>query len=101
MEKDIETYVRVEIEKMGGKVIKWVSPGNTGVPDRIVLLPGGTIYFVEFKDERGRVSALQKYWLDLLFDMGFKALIIKGMKQARLFVTVVRDFLEGGASDGV
>ena len=28
------------IRKLGGRAFKWVSPGNDGVPDRIVVLPG-------------------------------------------------------------
>ena len=39
-EKDIEKYLRDEIKKVGGIAYKFVSPGNSGVPDRLVLLPG-------------------------------------------------------------
>ena len=40
LEKDIEKYLRDEIKKVGGIAYKFVSPGNSGVPDRLVLLPG-------------------------------------------------------------
>jgi hypothetical protein len=50
MEKDIEVYLRTETKKLGGLALKFVSPGFTGVMDRIVLLPGGIVLFVETKD---------------------------------------------------
>lgn len=44
-----ERKLKKRIEEKGGLCLKWVSPGYTGVPDRIVLLPGGRIFFVEVK----------------------------------------------------
>ncbi|MDU2112388.1 MAG: VRR-NUC domain-containing protein, partial [Clostridiales bacterium] len=40
-EKEIEAYLRIRIKKLGGIAYKFTSPGNDGVPDRIVLLPKG------------------------------------------------------------
>lgn len=37
------------IKGLGGKAYKWVSPGNPGVPDRICILPGGRVVFIEMK----------------------------------------------------
>ena len=53
LESEIEKKLVREIRKMGGMAYKFVSPGNTGVPDRIVILPG-VITFVELKTETGR-----------------------------------------------
>ena len=53
LEKDIEKLFRDEIKKAGGKAYKFTSPGNDGVPDRIVMLPGGHIVFVELKTDTG------------------------------------------------
>ena len=50
MEKNIERYLRRRVEAAGGECWKWVSPGRTGVPDRIVIFPGGVIAFAETKD---------------------------------------------------
>lgn len=47
-------------EECGGLCLKFVSPGKRGVPDRIVLFPGGVVAFVEFKRPGGRFSELQK-----------------------------------------
>lgn len=48
-ESEIERYLKKKVEENGGKCWKWVSPGRIGVPDRIVIMPGGVIYFVELK----------------------------------------------------
>ena len=48
-EKVIEHKLLTEVKKIGGLALKFVSPGYDGVPDRIVLLPGGKIGFVEVK----------------------------------------------------
>ena len=48
-EKDIERKLIKEVKKAGGICPKWVSPGFDGIPDRIVLFPGGKVGFVEVK----------------------------------------------------
>ena len=96
MERDIERFLTEEVKKMGGRCMKWVSPGSAGVPDRIILLPGGHIWFVELKDDRGRLSSMQKYWLDVLYDLGFFAVVVKGMTQAQHLVADLQDLYGKG-----
>lgn len=48
-EKQVEEYLKKGVKKIGGKAYKFVSPGNAGVPDRIVCLPDGRVVFVELK----------------------------------------------------
>lgn len=55
-EKFIEQYLREGIKRLGGKAYKFVSPGNNGVPDRLICLPGGKNIFVETKAP-GKVSS--------------------------------------------
>ncbi|TFA77367.1 nuclease [Escherichia coli] len=45
----IEKHLVAEVKKSGGVAFKFVSPGRRSVPDRIVLLPGGRLVFVECK----------------------------------------------------
>jgi hypothetical protein len=47
-EKNVESYLRKRVEEFGGRSKKWVSPGNNGVPDRIVFL-FGHVFFIETK----------------------------------------------------
>ena len=42
---------------------KFVSPSNRGVADRLVVLPGGRVWFVEVKKEGGRLSTLQNIFI--------------------------------------
>ncbi len=65
-ERDIEKKLVAGIKKLGGVAYKWTSPGQDGVPDRIVILPDGEVIFVELKQEEGRLSKLQRYQIDRL-----------------------------------
>lgn len=78
IERDIEQYLVQHTKSLGGICFKFVSPGCNGVPDRIVLLPGAKIAFVEVKrPDGGRVSQLQIYWIRMLRKLGFTAEIVK------------------------
>lgn len=73
LEKELEKKLVRAVEARGGKCLKWTSPGMTGLPDRIVLLPGGRLCFVEMKrPQGGRVGALQHYWAQKLKELGFR-----------------------------
>lgn len=48
-EKVIERKLVQAVKSAGGVAPKFVSPGFDGMPDRIVLLPGGHLGFVEVK----------------------------------------------------
>ena len=77
LEKDIERKLRIMVERHGGLCLKWTCPGWAGVPDRIVLLPGGVLIFVELKRPKGgRLGALQKWWKKNLIDRGFQVWVI-------------------------
>lgn len=72
LEKEIEAKLRKMVEAAGGLCLKWVCPGWAGVPDRIILLPGGRVIFAETKRPRGGVlSARQKWWRNTLQRLGF------------------------------
>lgn len=77
LEKDIEKKLARMIEKHGGLCLKWVCPGWSGVPDRIVLLPGGVVLFVETKRPKGsRVAKLQTWWAERIRRLGFWCLCV-------------------------
>ena len=88
LEKDIEKILVNEVKKLGGRAYKWVSPGNDGVPDRIVILPGLQPIFVELKTETGRLSAIQNVQIDRLRKMKQNVKILYGESQVRDFLRI-------------
>ncbi len=77
LEKEIEKKLRTMVESHGGLCLKWVCPGWLGVPDRIILLPGGRVLFAETKRPKGgKLSAMQKWWLSRLKRLGFWAGVV-------------------------
>lgn len=73
LEREIEEKLRKMIEQHGGRCLKWTCPGWAGVPDRICLLPGGRVVFVETKRPKGGVLAKrQEKWAKILTGLGFK-----------------------------
>lgn len=63
-----------------------ISKGNTGVPDRIVILPSGDIFFVELKTDTGRLSGPQDYWQFRLKDLNCVAVVLYGFDQVDWFL---------------
>ena len=72
LEKDIERHLRDGVRNMGGWCLKMVCPGFTGVPDRMILLPGGAMAFVETKRPGQRERQRQAFVQSRLRKMGFR-----------------------------
>lgn len=86
LEKDIEGYLVQEVTKLEGKCYKFVSPGNAGVPDRIVLLPGGLIGFVECKAPGKKPRKLQEHTINILRALGFVVDYVDSKDKVRNFL---------------
>lgn len=89
-ERDIEKKLLNAIRKMGGEAFKWVSPGNDGVPDRIVMLPAGRLIFVELKADRGRLSSVQKIQIRRIQKLGQDVEVVQGMDGLEEFLERIR-----------
>ncbi|WP_274371498.1 VRR-NUC domain-containing protein [Morganella morganii] len=72
----IERHLVNEVKKAGGIAYKFVSPGRRAVPDRLVLLPGGKIIFVECKapGEKPRPDQLREH--ARLFALGHQVVVL-------------------------
>lgn len=70
LEKEIEKKLISQAKQRFGKAYKFVSPGNSGVPDRIIVLPGGKIGFCELKRPGGKTSKIQDAQIKKLESMG-------------------------------
>ena len=81
LEKDIERHLVRRVAERGGVAYKWVSPGRVGVADRIVMLPGGRVWFVELKTVKGRLSPLQKIFAADMARMGMNYLVLKSKEE--------------------
>lgn len=85
-EKEIETYLRERIRGIGGIAFKFVSPGNDGVPDRLVCLPSGRAIFVELKAPGQKPRPLQIHQIGRLKQLGFRVEVIDSKEQVDKFV---------------
>ena len=80
-ESRIEQALRVRLKALGCLFYKWVSPGNVGVPDRIIITPTGAIIFVELKTDHGRLSPMQMNQIRKLEKCRAQVFVIYGRKQ--------------------
>lgn len=90
-EKRVEKYVSEEVRKMDGLSLKFVSPGNDGVPDRILVFPDGRTVFVELKTDVGRLSQVQEFQIGRLLDRNQQVCIVYGMDGAKEFIRDMKD----------
>lgn len=88
-ESTIEARLVREIRKRGGLCYKFTSPGSPGVPDRIVILPGGVTVYIELKTEIGRLANIQKWQIEELRKRGATVRVLKGMNQVLAFLEEV------------
>ena len=80
-EKQIEHALTLMVKARGGIAPKFVSPSFAGMPDRLVLLPGGVFAFAELKAPGMKPRALQLARHRLLRDLGFKVYVVDGTEQ--------------------
>ena len=74
-EREIEHKLRREVEKRGGRCFKFLS-SVSGVPDRILLLPGGLVIFVELKKEGEKPRKLQEVQMRKIRELGFRVRVV-------------------------
>ncbi|MEF9975010.1 MAG: VRR-NUC domain-containing protein [Clostridia bacterium] len=107
LERDIERALGENVRRAGGLYYKFTSPGNDGVPDRIVSAPGGRVVFVELKTDAGRLSKLQARQIDKLMRAGCTVRVVWGARGVEAFTREVlgecdlsRTDTKATASDG-
>ena len=88
-ERTVESVLQKSIKAEGGWCLKFVSPGVRGVPDRLCLLPGGVVAFVETKAPGCRVDpdSLQNFWARELRRLGFAWFEVNTTAAARALAT--------------
>jgi len=76
-ENKIETYLDNEVKRIfNGETRKWVSPGHSGVPDRIIFIKDHPVIFAEVKTKEGIISPQQEREIKRLHDTGVTAAFV-------------------------
>lgn len=88
-ERDIEIYLRDQVKKIKGRAYKFESPGNSGVPDRLVLLPGGRVFFIELKAPGKKSRPLQVAQQRKIASLGCEVLEIDSFEKVDRFIEKV------------
>jgi len=81
LEKHIEQKMVQVVHQIGGLAPKFISTGWAGVPDRLVLLPGGRLAFVEVKAPGKALRPLQVKRKGQLEALGFRVYVIDRPEQ--------------------
>ena len=89
LESQIEKALVARVKKHGGCAMKFVSPGMTGVPDRLVLMPGGRIWFVELKAPGRKLSPKQVKMAKWMENFGHKVWVIDNQEKITVFLQEV------------
>ena len=85
----IESYLVRKVKEHGGLCYKFVSPGNPGVPDRIIITPTGKTVYVELKTEIGRLAKVQKWQRSEMEKRGADVRVLYGLDAVKDFVREV------------
>ena len=80
-EKVVEQKLVKSVKAAGGIALKFTSPGFDGMPDRIILMPGGRMAFVEVKAPGEKPRALQVSRHRLLRRLGFRVYVLDDVGQ--------------------
>lgn len=75
-ERDVERALARYVKAQGGVCWKFVSPSLAGVPDRVVILPGGRIAFVEVKAPGAKPRPLQVRRMEQLRSLGMTCFVL-------------------------
>ena len=92
-ESAIERWLGKRLRLLGCLYLKLVSPGNAGVPDRIIILPRGRIIFAELKTADGQLSPIQAFCINRLQSMGCDVRIVYGHIGATALLAEIKEEL--------
>ena len=90
LEKEVEKFLVREVKKIGGVSFKFISPGNAGVPDRIVILPSGRVVFAELKTDMGKLTKLQEVQIKKISDLGADVRVLRGIEGVKEFINEIQ-----------
>lgn len=89
-ESELEKKFKKMAREAGGRAYKFVSPGSDGVPDRLVVFPGGRIGFVELKQKGEKPRKLQQYRIKELESMGCFVAVVDDLESAQEVIARIK-----------
>lgn len=92
-EKLIEKKLREAVRKLGGIALKLFCPSFTGLPDRLILMPGGHASFAEIKTTGKKPTPRQNWVLGMLSKLGFLAVVIDDQISLDKFLKTIQNDL--------
>jgi hypothetical protein len=85
LESALEQLFFKQVRAAGGVAIK-LMPTHAGVPDRLVLWPGGRTALVELKQKTGTVSPVQRVWHERAANLGHPVVVLYGADEVRAWI---------------
>ena len=89
-EKEVEAALVKAAKKRNGVALKFVSPGLSGVPDRLVLLPDGKIGFIELKAPGKKMRLLQEKRKSQLERLGFLVFCLDSKVEVEVMLDAIQ-----------
>ena len=91
----LESMFAKKIKEMGGLCYKWIAPGHSGVPDRLVIIDG-KIYPIEFKTYRGVLSPQQHKTIEEFEKRGVRIWVVYGEDGVENMINIIRKEMING-----
>lgn len=89
-EKEVEAALVKAAKKRNSVALKFVSPGLSGVPDRLVLLPDGKIGFIELKAPGKKMRLLQEKRKSQLERLGFLVFCLDSKEEVEVMLDAIQ-----------
>lgn len=87
LEKDIEKAIVTHARKLGILVYKFTSPSRRSVPDRVFVLPGGRVFFMELKRKGQKPTPSQEVEIEKLRKQGATVYVVSDVTAGRCIIS--------------
>jgi hypothetical protein len=81
LEDNLEAFFHKRVRLLGGHTVKMLPFVESGVPDRLVIFPGGALYLVELKADDGALRPDQIQWIARATAIGLDVAVLTGKEE--------------------
>lgn len=89
LEREIEEKVCRYARIRGVLAYKFVSPQRRSVPDRLLVAPGGKVFFIEFKQRGKKMTKGQEREAIRLSDNGADVYVVDDVEVGKLLIDTI------------